>query len=171
MPENKLTDKPKKPRKPKATKPEVKAEPNPVGRPSEYTSEVGDAICGRLANGESLKKITDEKKMPAAPTVYRWIRTYEEFRNNYTRATEDRAGHMFDDMLEIADEGNPEDVMRARLRVDTRKWALSKMIPKKYGDKTALVGGDPETDEPIQVTDDRALARKLAMILTGEAEL
>lgn len=161
--EDGLTD--KQPKKPKAKNPDKPAEPAKVGRPSDYTPEIGDIICGRLSAGESLKKITDGDDMPSRPTVYRWIRQQEEFRNNYVRATEDRADHIFDDMFEIADDGNPEDVQRARLRVDTRKWALSKMIPKKYGEKTALVGGDPETDEPIQV-DDRALARKLAMILT-----
>lgn len=156
-------------RKPRAeNKEDVKLEePAKIGRPSEYTTEVADIICGRLAAGESLKKITDCNDMPARPTVYRWIREREDFRNNYVRATEDRADHMFDDMLEIADAGSPEDVQRARLRVDTRKWALSKMIPKKYGDKTALVGGDPDTDEPIQVDDSRELARKIAVLLTG----
>lgn len=36
------------------------------------------------------------------------------------------------------DEGwvaNGENVHRSRLRVDTRKWLLSKMLPKKFGDK------------------------------------
>ncbi len=143
------------------------AQPKKNGRPTDFTEELGDLICARLAGGESLKKITDEPAMPSREAVYRWIRIHQSFRDNYVRATEDRAEHMFDDMLEIADDGNPEDVQRARLRVDTRKWALSKMIPKKYGDKTALVGGDPDTDQPIQVDDSRAIARKIGLLLTG----
>lgn len=140
-------------------------EPPKIGRPSEYTTEVADIICGRLAAGESLKKITDCNDMPARPTVYRWIREREEFRNNYVRATEDRADHMFDDMLEIADAGSPEDTQRARLRVDTRKWALSKMIPKKYGEKieTTLKGDE---DAPL-VIDDRVAARQIAYLLAS----
>ncbi len=30
-----------------------------------------------------------------------------------------------------------------RLQVDTRKWLLSKALPKVYGDKLAI-GGDPD---------------------------
>lgn len=56
---------------------------------------------------------------------------------------------MFEQMLDIAD-GSSEDVQRDRLRVDTRKWALSRMSPRKYGDKLAL-GGD-EDGAPILVT-------------------
>lgn len=56
---------------------------------------------------------------------------------------------MADEIIEISDdssgdvivddEGNTrtdaERVARSRLRVDTRKWMLSKMLPKIYGDK------------------------------------
>ena len=166
--EDGLTDKPKRSRK-AAEQPAPAQEPAKVGRPTDYTPELGDAICARLSAGESVKKITDGDDMPGRTTIYRWLREHAEFRDNYTRATEDRADHIFDDMFEIADTGNAEDVQRARLRVDTRKWALSKMIPKKYGDKTALVGGDPETDEPIQV-DDKALARRLAFVLASAVQ-
>jgi len=139
--------------------------PAKVGRPSDYTPELGDYICARLSAGESVKKITDCDDMPSRPAVYRWLREHEEFRNNYTRATEDRADHIFDDMFEIADEGSPEDVQRARLRVDTRKWALSKMIPKKYGEKveTTLKGDE---DAPL-IIDDRVAARQIAYLLAN----
>jgi hypothetical protein len=33
-------------------------------------------------------------------------------------------------------------VQKQSLRVDTRKWLLSKMAPKKYGDKLELTGDD-----------------------------
>lgn len=161
--EDGLTDKPKRSRR-TAAQAQATPEPAKTGRPTDYTPELGDLICARLAAGESLKKITDGDDMPGRTTVYRWLREHEAFRNNYTRAAEDRAEHIFDDMFEIADTGNPDDVQRARLRVDTRKWALSKMIPKKYGEKTALVGGDPESDAPIQF-DDRAAARRIAHAL------
>jgi hypothetical protein len=45
---------------------------------------------------------------------------------------------------------NSDVVARNRLRIDTRKWVLSKVLPKIYGDKVVnqLVGAD---DGPIQV--------------------
>lgn len=59
---------------------------------------------------------------------------------------------MADEIIDIADasEGDVivdedgrrlidnEAVQRARLRVDSRKWLLSKLVPKKYGDKIDL---------------------------------
>ena len=30
---------------------------------------------------------------------------------------------------------NGENIQRSRLRVDSRKWLASKLLPKKYGDK------------------------------------
>ncbi|HEY1863793.1 MAG TPA: hypothetical protein VGG77_08915 [Roseiarcus sp.] len=44
---------------------------------------------------------------------------------------------------------NSEAINRSRLRVDARKWAMSKMLPKKYGDKIETkVTGDP--DAPVR---------------------
>jgi hypothetical protein len=56
----------------------------------------------------------------------------------YARACDDRADKMADEILEIADNGSNKDniiVQRDRLRIDSRKWLLSKLHPKKYGDK------------------------------------
>ena len=36
---------------------------------------------------------------------------------------------------------NKEAVLRSRLRVDTRKWLMSKLKPKKYGEKLDLTSG------------------------------
>ena len=44
-----------------------------------------------------------------------------------------RLRKMADDILDIADESG--DPHRSRLRVDTRKWLLSKALPKIYGDR------------------------------------
>ena len=79
---------------------------------------------------------------------------YEVAQTAYRRAEE-----VFEEILDIADDGtndwmerngkdgetgdtvlNGEHVQRSRLRIDARKWALSKMIPKKYGDKIDTSG-------------------------------
>ena len=60
---------------------------------------------------------------------------------------------MAEEILDIADDSggdwvedklNPEVVARARLRVDSRKWILSKLVPKKYGDKVDLTHAGPD---------------------------
>lgn len=131
------------------------------GRPSSFTPEVGDAICSRMSDGESLRAICREEGMPHVGTFLRWVANDSILREQYETAMEQRADAMFEEMFQIADETNRDNIetengdrpnaewiSRSRLRVDVRKWALSKMMPKKYGDKVALVG-DPQ--QPLQV--------------------
>ncbi|MGM5532480.1 ubiquitin carboxyl-hydrolase [Mixta calida] len=113
-----------------ATKPKT-------GRPSDYLPEVAADICSLLADGESLRKVCERPGMPNKSTVFRWLAQHEEFRDQYAKATETRADAIFEDMFDIADNVAEEAaaVGKARLRIDTRKWALARMNPKKYGDK------------------------------------
>lgn len=115
-----------------ATKPKT-------GRPSDYLPEVAADICSLLADGESLRKVCERQGMPGKATVFRWLAQHEEFRDQYAKATETRADAIFEDMFDIADEVSEEAaaVAKARLRIDTRKWALARMNPKKYGDKVS----------------------------------
>jgi hypothetical protein len=135
--------------------------PKGIGRPSSYTEETADLILERIAAGESVSAICRDPAMPSRPTLFRWLHANEDFRNRYARATELRAEAIFDEMFEIADETsgdfvaredgseafNAEHVQRSKLRIETRKWALAKMMPKKFGDKT-LVGSDPDNPLP-----------------------
>jgi len=134
---------------------------NPVGRPSSYTKELSSKLCSYLSMGKSLRTACKQEGMPSMPTVYKWISDYPEFLNQYTRAKEESAEALAEDMLDIADEspiavetdkdGNvvgtkldSAGVARNRLRVETRKWVASKLKPKKYGDlsKLELTGKD-----------------------------
>lgn len=123
------------------------------GRPTVYTPEVAEEICRRLAEGESLTRICRDEHLPAESTVRGWaLDDREGFYAEYTRARQVQAHRMFDETLEIADFGlndtyEDEDghtktdhdvIARSKLRVDTRKWYLSKVLPKVYGDKTHL---------------------------------
>ncbi|HAU5608274.1 terminase small subunit-like protein [Citrobacter koseri] len=110
-----------------------------TGRPSDYLPEVADDICALLANGESLVKVCKRPGMPGKATVFRWLSEHEEFRDKYAKAVEARADAVFEELFEIADNADEESaaVAKARLRIDTRKWALARMNPKKYGDKVS----------------------------------
>lgn len=96
--------------------------------------------------------------MPGRTTVNRWLRENTEFRDQYARAREEQAEHLLDEILLIADDAtndfmtitkgdvsyeveNKEWTSRSKLRVDTRKWAMSKLAPKKYGDRLDLTSG------------------------------
>ena len=103
----------------------------------------------RVADGESLRSVSRDEKMPALTTLNDWLNG-EEYAEQYARARDERAAAIFEECLDIADDAandmivdpetgaerlNSEHVQRSRLRIDTRKWMLGKMQPKKYGDK------------------------------------
>lgn len=140
-------------------KPEAVKEAKPTGRPSSYSAAVGDVICERLANGESLREICSDEDMPHKATVFRWLAVNQVFRDQYARAREAQADVLADETIAIADDGrndwmekfgkdgeslgwqiNGEAVSRSKLRVDARKWFAAKLQPKKYGDRTTLAG-------------------------------
>lgn len=109
----------------------------PVGRPSKFTQTLADDICERIANGESLRNICRDKSMPDKTTVLRWVDDNNDFCDQYARACARREDSFFDDLIEIADSvtADAAEVAKARVQIDARKWVLSRMNPKKYGDR------------------------------------
>jgi hypothetical protein len=108
------------------------------GRPSIFSPELADRLCERLADGEALRAICRDEGMPDERTVRRWaLDDVEGFSGHYARAREIGYQGMADDLTEIAD-AKDGDPARDRLRVDTRKWLLSKALPKIYGDKQQI---------------------------------
>lgn len=111
------------------------------GRPSEYTDEQADHLCGWIACGGSLRGWCKETGR-TPDTVYRWMRQDAQFHARYARAHEDRADTLTDEILEIADEASKlpsiEGVAAAKLQVEARKWIASKLRPQKWGDKQLI---------------------------------
>lgn len=120
-------------------------------------------ILDRIEEGEPIRKILKEKDMPDSVTFYKWLEKDEIKIKQYARAKEMYCEKMFDEIFNIADataddviiddEGkeivNHNVIQRDRLRVDTRKWALSKLLPKKYGDKLDLTSGGEKIQTPV----------------------
>lgn len=118
-----------------------------------FSQAIFDTICERLSNGESLRGICRDDGMPQVSTVWRWMVDNEERRNQYTRAREEQADTLADEIVAIAD--NATDAQIARLRVDARKWFASKVAPKKYGDKTDITSnGNTIAVAPIAWSDE-----------------
>jgi hypothetical protein len=91
------------------------------------------------------------------------MRKHEDFRQLYAIAKEVQLEGYADETIEIADDQS-EDVNRSRLRVDTRKWHLSKLLPKRYGD---LIGKyEAPTQAENQPMDVMQVARAVAVILS-----
>jgi hypothetical protein len=120
----------------------VAVERKTIGRPTDYTPEIARKISDRMIDGNTLRAVCHQDDMPDEGTVYRWISRHPEFREIYAHARELQAMRWAEEVLTIADNTtlDPQD---RRIRVDTRKWLLSKVLPRIYGDKLT-VGGDPK---------------------------
>lgn len=134
----------------------------PSGRPLEYTKEMGDYICELVSStGHGLLRLTQMyPELPDKVTINRWRYRVPEFRNQYAMAKIVQADILAEECLEIADDNsqdtkvdsegretfNSEFAARARLRVDTRKWLASKLLPKQYG---AMADESKVTDKKV----------------------
>ena len=155
-------------------KPTKQAKPKKA--PVRYSEELAEKICGRLAMGESLRSICRSAGMPGESAVRLWATHPDHpFAAQYARAREIGYHRMADELLEIADDAthdyrerakedgpgqilvDHDHIARSRLRVEARKWILSKMLPKVYGDKLQVQG---DKDNPLHavLTVDNLLA-------------
>lgn len=122
--------------------------------------EKADIILERIKNGMSLRKATEGNKPCADSTFLDWCNSNPELAEQYTRARAERADRIFEDLTEIAysepniDEHGKVDsgwVQLQRLKIDTHKWMLGKMSPKKYGDKIDLTSDGEKINITVNV--------------------
>jgi hypothetical protein len=141
---------------------------------SQWGEDTKAAILDELSIGKSLRSICTHPDMPSEALVRKWVIQDEAFGAQYTRAREAGMEALADEILTISDsqEGdvittedgreivNHDAIQRAKLRVDTRKWIMSKIAPKKYGDRLDL----NHSGTISQLSDDAVNAR-LAFLL------
>lgn len=130
-------------------------------------------LLSMIAEGRSVRRACAALGI-GRTKLYERLAAEDDFANQYARAMELRAEHYMDEIIEIADDSsqdtttigeedagiettNHEVIQRAKLRVDTRKWLMGKLSPKKYGDKvqnehTGKDGGPIEQAVSISVT-------------------
>jgi hypothetical protein len=128
----------------------------PGSRPEvAFTPELAERICESLASGVSLRATCEQDGMPPESTVRLWVvRDVQGFAAQYAHARSIGYDVMAEGILDLADrpligqksvskatgleitEG--DNVDRSRLQIDARKWLLSKMLPKKYGEKQQI---------------------------------
>lgn len=146
-----------------------------MARPSSFKEETAQRILDRLANGEALTAICADSGMPNRTTVIRWQVGNEKFRIAYACARNEGLDVIADEIMRIADEpipltptGNTDNgaVSHQRLRFDARRWYLSKMAPKRYGDKLTVAGDE---ENPLAVNDQSAAARLATLLAAAEA--
>lgn len=121
-----------------------------MGRPTSFTQEIADKVCEGIAEGKSLRSmLREDESLPASSTLFRWLSLDKSFSEQYARAREAQADVLFDEVLQIADDGQNDSytdddgnartdfdvIARSKLRVDARKWMAGKLRPKVYGEK------------------------------------
>jgi hypothetical protein len=151
-----------------------------MARPTIYSTELAEKICAKIAQAISIREICEDDDMPSEATVYLWLTQADkkEFLEKYEAAQGIKAEKLADELIAIADDGtndymtrtredgeeyevvNAEHIQRSRLRVDTRKWVASKLLPKKYGERNAIevTGKDGKDLIPTDESRNQALA-------------
>jgi len=136
------------------------------------TPELIKQIFDRVSTGESLVSICKEAGMPARQTVFDWINTDPEVQLAYSTALAAKAEMYAEELITLADgvgaplmvdgiplmrNGQPvmvvtsESVAHAKLMVNTRQWVISKLLPKKYGDKIDVTSNGDKVDPLMAV--------------------
>lgn len=122
----------------------------------EQFNEVIALICDGFSLRKACKELSYHRR-----DFDKLVKSDPELNDQYTRAREERADKIFEEILEIADDSSgdkkytengevldSEYVARSRIKIDARKWMLGKMQPKTYGDKQ-IVEGDINQDIKI----------------------
>jgi hypothetical protein len=120
-----------------------------------------DAIPGILEameNGKSLRHACDEFGVPQS-SFMRWVDADAALADQYARARARLLDIQAEELEQIGDQAVAAEsavtVAGLRLKSDNRKWLLSKLAPKKYGDKLDLThGGGIKVHSVTDLTDD-----------------
>jgi hypothetical protein len=152
---------------------------NAGGRPTLYSIELAQKICRSIASStDSMTKICNRNpEFPNRECIWSWRLDYPEFSNMYNDAKRQQADLLAEEILEIADDArndiihredrdgneyeviNSEFVARSKIRIETRKWHASKMLPKVYGDRLELE--KKEEENAVLIAEIRILRAKL----------
>lgn len=141
------------------------APPKKKGGPASiYTTKLTGTICSRLSKGESLRSICRDEEMPNIDTIMNWLfdGKHKDFEKDYERARAMQAEVVFEQTSEFAEKGllivqagktgtANARVNALKLLIDTRKWALGRMAPKRFGDKLDVTSGGKEMKQPRPV--------------------
>lgn len=122
--------------------------------------EAAFEVCKRIAEGRSLKSVCKDDDINIGISNFLCVSGQDpEVAEKYEKAILERTEMHREELLDIIDNGtndwmekndpenpgykvNGEAIQRAKLRVETRKWLMAKMYPRKYGDKLAIGGAE-----------------------------
>lgn len=107
-------------------------EPAPKRAPVDWR-ERWRQVLPLISAGSSLRAACRSLGLHA-PEMLEHVHNLPDVAERYARAQQARAATEADALIELADSGDvPADLLR--IRVDTRKWVASKLLPRVYGDR------------------------------------
>lgn len=112
-----------------------------------WDPDVAAEVLARIEDGRGLREVCAEPDMPAHQTVTRWLNERPDYAEAYRRTREAQADRLFDLAWRIAQEATEAEVATARLKIQTLKWRVGKLAPKKYGAFKAQEPPAAEDDE------------------------
>lgn len=138
-----------------------------------YTADQVEQVCRLIEDeGYPTRKALDLCEMSPGQ-FYRTIEANPELAERYARAKERHTELLESELIQIADgaECAVDDaikVARDRLSVDTRKWLMSKLLPKKYGDRLS-VDVSKESDADL-LAEAAGIVRSREIGTTGDSQ-
>lgn len=127
----------------------------------ESKTKIFNDICDLIASGKSLRSSLKKFKL-SSQTFFIWLREDEIKSKQYARATEIRALMMFEEMIDIANtpkQGTTEKLTEKgveirtgdmlghrRLQIDTMKWGMMRLAPKKYSERAVQLTAEKPED-------------------------
>jgi hypothetical protein len=131
-------------------------------------------VLARLAEGQTLRQALKGEVMPTRAAWHDWVEADAELRRRFELARELGAEAELDELQEIADGAHQEpgataaeQVQRSKLRVDTKKWRLACMFPRKFGDSVAVKHSGADGEGPVEVSDTASAARIAALLASA----
>ena len=121
--------------------------PEQVRRYHAWSEKVASEFLARIEDGLGLREVCAEPDMPVHQTITRWLNQRTEFATRYRMAREAQADRLFDLAWRIACDADEHEVRSARLKIETLKWRIGRIVPRKYGPWKAVV---PEPTETVR---------------------
>jgi hypothetical protein len=111
-----------------------------MGRPTKYTQELADEICMAVSTCTlGLGKLCAlHPSWPDRDTINTWRVLNRDFSAQYHEAKKIQADLYAEECMDIIDASSIEEAQLSKIRVNTRQWVASKLLPKVYGDSKAV---------------------------------
>jgi lambda repressor-like predicted transcriptional regulator len=127
------------------------------------TPELIETVLARLPSGLTLAQLSRELGFDRG-TFYSTLARDENLLNRYAQARDMQCEAWADDLWDEAERADDEtNVQSQRLRIDTKKWIMSKLVPKRYGDKQLVTGADGQGPIVIRCEGMPSLPRRDAL--------